>query len=322
MSGTISSNKHSKRTKFSAGRKYVWTVGIGLMLLLLNCYFEGFAFNPLTANNIDANEKDSSVLRFMTYNVWSVGPYMTSHKDKPAVELINSIDSMKIDVLLMCELVPHMNPKVVDSLRSKFKYSTISLSENLKTEPVLVYSRYPISELRQIPFLDTLGRKTSEPTLWMMKLESPKGIINLITCHLTSNGYDKIRNQNKGSESFSRRMGKYLDGVKKGYKCRKAEAEAIRDSIDCLSGPIIVMGDFNDISGSYVLKHIQGKTLADSWWNGGFGFGFTYAMHHLWLRLDHMLYSKNHFKLKGVKVLDEWCYSDHYPLVVDLALQL
>ncbi len=50
-------------------------------------------------------------------------------------------------------------------------------------------------------------------------------------------------------------------------------------------------------------------------------FRFFYDMYHFLLRFDDILLSENEFELNGVKVLDEWKYSDYYPIVANLNLR-
>lgn len=60
--------------------------------------------------------------------------------------------------------------------------------------------------------------------------------------------------------------------------------------------------------------------LKDACWEAGRGFVFTSNSYHLLLRLDHRHYS-NEFKIKNCRVLDNYKFSAHYPLVVDFELR-
>ena len=85
-------------------------------------------------------------------------------------------------------------------------------------------------------------------------------------------------------------------------------------------GPIIVVGDFNDVSGSYTLSCIKDIGLSDAWWEGGFGYGTTFHNKWLRLRLDHILYPKDKLKLQSVKVINS-DLSDHNALIADFSFK-
>lgn len=103
-------------------------------------------------------------------------------------------------------------------------------------------------------------------------------------------------------------------GLKEGYRNRTLEADAIYEALQHESYPAIVMGDMNDISGSYTLGRIESAGLTDAWWKGGFGYGTTYHDHGLRLRLDHILYDEERLTLSDVKVIDTDA-SDHNAFV-------
>jgi endonuclease/exonuclease/phosphatase family metal-dependent hydrolase len=252
----------------------------------------------------------------MTYNLWNGGIYLGKHTESPAPELVKSIDSIHADVLLLCELNHTDNPLLMDSLLKRYPYNSYVLTDSDNMNEVQVLSRFPIQEVRRVAYTDSLGQK-SDALIWLMKIVTPQGNVNLAACHLASNQYGSIRDSMKATASWWSGRHQYLKYLRLGYDERKREAVALRDSLDRMTGPIIAMGDFNDIGGSYTVRRTMGDDLNDAWWSGGLGYGFTYDMYHLLLRLDHILYSDDKLELQGVKVLSDWKYSDHYPLVAD-----
>ena len=108
--------------------------------------------------------------------------------------------------------------------------------------------------------------------------------------------------------------------IRKGYQKREKEADAIYESIKDEKYPVIVMGDLNDISGSYTLNKIKKAGLSNAWWEGGFGYGTTFHNKWLRLRLDHILYPKDKLKLESVKVIDS-NLSDHNALIANFSFK-
>ena len=305
-----------------------------VVFFAMNDYSQTVALHPFAATP-DGDKADSSVLRVLSYNVWNEGQYMGPHKTDCAPELIESVMSVGADVVMLCELHYNKNPQTIDSLRKLYPYNSLVFLNDAGSVSGQVFSRYPVSHVRQHFYNDTAEVRTSSAT-WMMEIDAPQGKFNFVSVHLKTNGIQSIRDSIKERDSLFTRttFRKFEESTRRGYKCRALEAAALRDSMDRMEGPVIALGDFNDLSGSRALNLIQygspywypgvrpaGRRLADAWWNGGFGLGLTYYMHHLHLRLDHVLYSEQDFELLGIRVLSDWKYSDHYPLVADFRLE-
>lgn len=78
-------------------------------------------------------------------------------------------------------------------------------------------------------------------------------------------------------------------------------------------GAAIIMGDFNDVSGSKPLNILEDAGFKDAWWDGGFGYGAT--IHHpLPFRIDHIMYNDG-VELVEIKKVDSNGLSDHDALV-------
>lgn len=106
-------------------------------------------------------------------------------------------------------------------------------------------------------------------------------------------------------------------GIKNGYAKRAKEADLLYNALSKEKYPTIVIGDLNDISGSYTLRKIESAGMFDSWWKGRFGCGCTYHKGGMYFRLDHILYSRDQFDMCDIKIPYS-NVSDHYPIVVDL----
>lgn len=85
--------------------------------------------------------------------------------------------------------------------------------------------------------------------------------IILYTCHLETNNYGAIRDSisDKGWR-LAKHLQKFIGATKKGYEIRKLETDCIYNSLleeDCRK--VIVMGDMNDINGSYTIKNLKAQ---------------------------------------------------------------
>ena len=81
-----------------------------------------------------------------------------------------------------------------------------------------------------------------------------------------------------------------------------------------------VMGDMNDVSGSYTINRIKEAGLKDAWWEGGGGYGATFHGKGLRLRIDHILYDYKELELTGVRVIDN-NLSDHNALMASFRVK-
>jgi vancomycin resistance protein VanJ len=111
-------------------------------------------------------------------------------------------------------------------------------------------------------------------------IDSPAGPIHLVNLHLASPhiALGKLRqNWSSGGSQLSANSGR-----------RGEESQTIRTRARQIGGPFILAGDFNTPDDSPMFKNAWGD-FQDAFSMAGLGFGTTYAKHHTWLRIDHVL---------------------------------
>jgi vancomycin resistance protein VanJ len=113
-------------------------------------------------------------------------------------------------------------------------------------------------------------------------IDLPDGqTIHLINVHLASAHWqlEAIRDRDPtGPESLQ------ADSERRAMESMVVAAAARR-----LGGPVIIAGDFNTPDDSPLFRQAWGS-FEDAFNVAGFGFGTTYANHHTWLRIDHVLF--------------------------------
>lgn len=298
-----------------------------LAFCMINIRYEVFAMHYFKRHqNVDCH------LRVMTYNV------NASLGDEDAEEvkkgIISEVEKQNPDILLLQDLSQIVFNKIHTSLDSLFNYTD---SLTIKKEPLhyWIYSKKPIRDFKYyqcITEFDSTGvRNLSHGEIKGLKKKMPlysaeieietDRWIRVFSCHLRSSAYSTARRSMDEDASWMDGLPLYYENYKIGQKIRNWEADNFRQYLEALEDedtPVIIAGDFNDWSGSYCLNTIRDGKYKDAWWEGGFGFGFTYDEWHLKLRLDHILYS-HHFKLENVYV-EKSDFSDHRPLVADFTL--
>ena len=249
--------------------------------LLLNWYSETIALRPFLGQG-------DGQIKVMTFNVNSPG----TDFEKKKSEIIAQIEAEDPDFLYLPELGTAGND-VHERLKEIYPYTnaTVHLRDD-GVEPF--YSKWPIDTI-----ID-LSNPHAYHSIYRIQVSKETDTIAIYCCHLSSNLLDFSPNK--------------LDALKKGYEERAKEADILYDALTHEKYPAIVMGDMNDISGSYTLRKIESAELADAWWKGGFGYGTTYHDHGLRLRLDHILYDEDRLTLTDVTVIDTDA-SDHNALV-------
>lgn len=176
-----------------------------------------------------------------------------------------------------------------------------------------ILSKYPFTEVKP-PVLaqDSLGYFIK---VW--DVEAPGGDLRVVNMHLSSLRF--TQNDSRVIESMnvpSNRKGRIKSVTKKldnGFRSHSRQARAIRQVLDDSPEDVIVVGDMNDTPGSFTYRTVCGDDLRDAWADTGFGPTYTFHAHHLYVKIDHILYRGN------MKVLscrrDKAGDSDHYPLV-------
>ena len=216
----------------------------------------------------------------MCYNVRCSNQSFYGNQEKIADQILE----IEPDVVFLCEFALWRS-KQLDSIMTGNEYKRFYLSGTY----CVFYSKFSIDSIVGIHLLESRKNRSLTNKVHVF---IGNDTLTLVGCHLSSSNHH----------------------IRKGYELRAKEVDAIYESIKGDAQPVIVMGDLNDISGSYAVERINEAGLKDAWWKGGIGYGATFHDKWLRLRLDHILYKYNKLNLQNVKVIDS-DLSDHKPLV-------
>lgn len=319
-----------------------WKTGILLLFIafVLNEYTEQIPISPLS---LSQNEGNGETITILGYNIHASGEGF----EEKAKAFESLILKEKPDLVYLTEYYENNSSALDEKLKNHFTntYLEWGNGERLYTNWRIVGVRHLKVE-KQDEFSDEV--KAAINTSWIYRfvlvkdtigqknnifdslhkeyidttyshIDDPKAVdidsLIVYTCHLETNNYGATRDsiQEKGWR-LAKYINKFLDVTQRGYEIRKLETDCLYESIKketCKK--IIIIGDMNDINGSYTINKLEDTGLHDAWWEGGFGYGCTFHSYHLYLRLDHILFS-NELKLKKVKVVDS-DLSDHNALI-------
>lgn len=329
--------------KLKNALKTVVIVGIGLLLLCLNCTYKIYPIH------MSGSAVSDHSFRIMTYNV--NGKAIADSSSTDTLGLMQIVRKHNPDILCLQEIAHNNHKAIKDSLDNYYCYSKEQIKEYGK-DVYALYSKFPIRNFTQlrcfgnadVPEADSVSDKwvtkfKEKMPVYSADLEVETGKwITVFSCHLRSNDYSVARRAIKGdSASWIDGIPQYRKNYIQGKAIRNWQAQTIRHHVDSLLShniPVIVAGDLNDFCGSDCLNLLmygkgqkandewlmvkEERDLRDAWWERGTGFGITYDDWHLKLRLDHILVSK-HFDIQRVEV-PRYGLSDHYPEVGDVVL--
>lgn len=279
------------------------TIIIGAVIVFitaLNYYTEFIPFNLSYFSQKEKTENGDNI-RILSYNIGLNNQYLIEKKDS-LKGIIKFFEDQDADIIILPESRIWKKEILRSSLECMYPYA---ITEGFKGKEIYVetciYSRFPLCNIKQI----------GKNYIYSADLcISNNKRIRIIACHLSSNQWHSSLFGGDG----------IIENINKGYQQRQLEVQEICDSLNTWPQiPTFICGDFNDFSGSSTLKILQKNiTLKDAWWESGFGYGATFSSKGLYLRLDHILFSKE-VDIQQVNVL-KVPYSDHYPLIADFTI--
>lgn len=264
---------------------------------------------PFNFTHPDA-DPDKTQLKVLTMNVtefnWNKG-------DQPSENMRYILDQDADIVVIQEGLVyfsfEHLKTvkPMLEELYKKYPYRKKEFYD------VGIISKYPFTEVQS----EALSRDTLNYFIKAWDVEAPGGDLRVVNMHLSSlrftdNDSQLIESMRVPSDR-KMRIKSVTHKLDIGFISHSRQAKAVRQLLDDTPGDVLVMGDMNDTPGSFAYRTVCGDDLRDAWAETGFGPIYTFHAHHLYVKIDHILYRGD------MKVLscrrDKEGESDHYPQV-------
>lgn len=197
------------------------------------------------------------------------------HGQQARPEVLNAfVAQQHPDVIVLQDYVPSRRPAAI----ADGNWFT------LRDNELYVASRYPLARVEDFPLQPhdekyaregwSVGHATCY-ALWL-----PGGTIHLVGLHLASPHQPLGRLR----ADLQAGPGPLTDNSEQ----RRQESALISSRIGQIGGPFLIAGDFNTPDDSPTFR-ASWNNFNDAFGVAGFGFGTTYAKHHTWLRIDHIL---------------------------------
>lgn len=274
-----------------AKRKWVFSAILIAFILWGNWYCR------LLPVSFTSHDDGGSTIKVLIFNING------SQQDSTSLKGISQIILEKdADVVFVAEDFLRKVVKTQEEITVRYPYSS---------EPFFKAGHYLLSKMP----IETAEKFGGESFLYKFAVATENGTLNLYGCHLASNNYTESNSyMHPDSVKAVHGMFLYLQNVSRASRKREQEVDLLLNTLKPTEKNII-LGDFNDISGSSPLNKIERAGFTDAWWKGGNGYGAT--IHHpLPYRIDHIFYNEG-LKLKSIRKVDSKGLSDHDALVAE-----
>lgn len=240
-------------------------------------------------------------LKLMTYNVWGFNKNEWIKMPNIGEDIVDFIKEQDPDILCIQE---HSRERYRQLRHFPYRSET---PYSAKRTVQAIFSKYPI-----------IGQGS---------LDLPGTINNIIFADIV-HGRDTLRVYNVHLQSFrivpstasfadGRRSERTYQRLVSTFTKQLEQAKIFRDHLDSSPYRTVVAGDFNNTQFSNIYKIIRGD-LQDSFLKEGEGFGRTYKLFRLPIRIDYILADPR------IQVIEHRNYdeklSDHYPIMARLRL--
>lgn len=290
-------------------RIIVYILVVCVVVLLLPLVSHGSGKAPADATHS---------LSILTYNTHGMGNF----RKLPQNRVIQYLLRQDADVICLQEVAVYKDDKYLTlgelkgAMQDKYPYSYLDFSvyNSHRQFGNIVFSRYPLIHKQTVRYASRANISSR------CDIVVAGDTLRLITNHLESNRFennDFILSEDGLHVDELRETAQRLgDKWETAHEIRCKQAQEVRKEIDASPYPIIVVGDFNDIPLSYPYLKIRGTMrdcfLATSWGQ----LGFTYIYHHIGLRIDYILCSR---QLHPTEChVERVNHSDHYPVAATI----
>ncbi len=278
-------------------RRYIIGVVLIFSCLLLNYYAKVFSINVT-----DSSQIGNRSFKVLSFNI-NGSDYKTDNKIE---DLLTFIVSQDADILFLAEDFENVGKKLNTLLIKYYPYTTYGMKSDRNWH--YFYSKRPLGSVDHIKI-----KSNKFSFIFHCYMAYGTDSISFFGCHLASNNY-KINEPSIRPESIKgvSSLVEYVKNIELATKQRVEEVTRIIRHPK-YNNMTVVMGDFNDVSGSKPLRILVRSGLKDAWWDKGFGYGATIS-HPLPFRIDHILYGDG-LKLKSIQKIDSGKLSDHDALI-------
>lgn len=275
-------------------------------------------------------------LRVMSYNVRNFDLYNWSKNRESRDNMMLLIKAENPDIICFQDFYTQddtiFNNIAVCTQELGYPYyhfeNTITVKEKNKFGAA-IFSKYPLSNFKHIDL-----QEQGTNTIAFADADIAGKKVRIFTAHLQSTYLAKkdirymselLEAQKEGNATPTtgdhfKSVWSIVQKLKGGYIKRGEQAHLLAAEIEQSPYPVIVCGDFNDTPISYTYHTVARlPRLHDAFLEKGFGLGTTFhGLSPLQFRIDY-IFVESSWQVRSFDIVRKG-YSDHYPIVTELAL--
>ncbi len=276
-----------------------WLVGLKKQTLLsLFCLGIGyFSSSPLYIFSNSAT-KATNEISIMNYNVRLFNAYHWFKKEHIPTQIAHFITKENPDIVCVQEYSP------LSEITYPFQY--IKTLKDKGKFGQAIYSKYKIINQGSLDF-----KHTSNNAIFVDVIKN-RDTIRIYNVHFESLGL-KVNKENLGQKSSE----KLIERMGNEFIKQQNQVEQVVAHKNKCKYPVFISGDFNNTAYSWTYNHLI-TNMKDSFIEAGHGFGKTFQLKQIPLRIDFIFADKafiftehKNYNLK---------YSDHEPIMAKIGI--
>lgn len=271
-----------------------------------------------------SKSKAENSIRVMSYNVHDFRHVDgVTEKEQFANQVMEMVREHAPDILCCQEFSQFKSgvsrPQCIEDFAKEAGFQYIYFNRKTNYGGNVIFSKYPLTKVAE----DSGFGKGNTYGVMVSVDAGEKGKFHVANVHLlsymiTDSEIDVLTNASERQNLDT--IGKtVLHKLSFAFQKRSEELQTVLNGMPPVGGPIIICGDFNEPPLSYNYRQMQKAGFVDTFTKVGFGIKPTYAGKLPLLRIDYV------WANDGVKPLafDRYKYkaSDHYPIMLDFAIQ-
>ena len=260
--------------------------------------------------------------RVMSYNVHYFSHLDSEVKrDEFVNQVINMVREQSPDVFCCQEFRQYLSGKSYQQCIMEFAngigYPFFSYNQKNTPEGNVIFSKYPLSDA-QMDF----GKK-GYGTITIVDA-GERGLfyvanVHLVSYNITNNELRVLENPAEQPNLLDTLGMSVVRNLISGFRCRNEQMDVVLEELPQVDAPVIVCGDFNETPVSYVHRKMRKAGYTDSFLKVGRGIKPTYAGKLPLLRIDYCWVNDKVRPLHFTRI--RRIASDHYPIIMDFAIQ-
>ena len=287
-------------------RRYVWLPVLAFML----CWGAIQTYFPINFGK----DVPEDAIKILSYNTQAFGEkdLHTKEKQNGVLAYLQESDA---DIICLQEYIwgGKLKKKDIDYALRGYRYKHYHPLKDGRNG-LGIYSRYPILSAVPIQYKSNMNGSIA------YRIQVKDDTLLVVNNHFESNKilksdvdtYQDMMDAPSGEKLFSG-IRKLLKKMAEATAIRARQADAVWKKVKSMGDKYtVVCGDFNDTPISYIHR-VFNEELNDAFVESGNGMGVSYNRDRLYVRIDHILASRN-LKLYGCVVDNTTDASDHYPI--------